>query len=132
NSFSSAMLLWMAGARERVGFAGQLRTPLLTRPARPPRWLYSVHQVNWYLYLLKDVCDDFEGVRRLDLALSDEHRAEATAFLDGWLEPGEPLAAFAHGAVNSDAKRWPPEFFAKLAEELALRRGWRVVFTGAP
>jgi heptosyltransferase-2 len=131
NSFSSAALLKAAGAQRRVGYATQMRSLLLTDPVPMPAWIPRQHQVNYYLYLLKDFCEDFSDVRRLDLHLGAPHRREVDELLEGWMEPGDELVALGPGAVFGTAKRWPPSYYAELAEALIERWGRRVVFVGS-
>ena len=43
-----------------------------------------------------------------------------------------PIFCLCPGSVNSEAKRWPVERFARLADLLIDRIGAQVVFLGAP
>lgn len=51
DSFSSALLGFFSGARERIGYSGQLRDFLLTRVYKKPK---NLHRVEEYCFLLKD------------------------------------------------------------------------------
>jgi len=131
NSLSSAMLLWMADVPRRIGFATQGRSWFLTNPLAVPAWLLSAHQINYYLWLLKDWCRDFTGVRAPTVTLEQKHRDEA----DGWLreafgELPERLIAVAPGAAYGTAKRWPPSRYAAIIRRLALDRDASVVLIG--
>jgi heptosyltransferase-2 len=43
-----------------------------------------------------------------------------------------PIIALCPGSVNSEAKRWPADYFARLADFLVEREQTQVVFLGAP
>ena len=123
NSFSSALIFFLAGIPERVGYATDGRSLLLTR--RIPRPDVSLHQRDYYLELLSRWGEEVEE-RDLKLVLSRRSRDRAARFLRGLTFP---LAVLAPGAAYGPAKRWPPERFRALAAELC-RRGFSVVLLG--
>ncbi|MGC8660211.1 MAG: glycosyltransferase family 9 protein, partial [Desulfomonilaceae bacterium] len=47
------------------------------------------------------------------------------------LDLSKPFLCLCPGSVNSDAKRWPAEYFAALADILCKRFGFQIVFLGA-
>lgn len=118
-SFSSALFAWSSGARERIGYAGEGRSPLLTRALRRlPRG--ERHVAREYLALLGDDAAAHEHVP-LPPALAlgadaireaDEARAAADA-------GARPFAIVAPGAAYGAAKRWPVARFADVARALA-------------
>jgi heptosyltransferase-2 len=149
NSLSSAMLLWRAGARRRIGFARGGRSLLLTDAIPLPAWLLEVHQVNYYLYLLRGFCDRFDGVRRLDLHLADRDVEQADEVVSK-LRPrspsrppspspspptgavlAPPIVVVAPGAAFGTAKRWPPRYYAQLIARLVVERGAAVALVGS-
>jgi heptosyltransferase-2 len=116
NSFASALLASRARVPERWGYAGDLRTSLLTRAIdRPPAGL---HQARYYQHLLEALGVP-AGPLEPRIVLADRTREESSALLraGGW-EPGRPLIALAPGAAYGTAKQWPPEHFATLVERL--------------
>jgi len=135
NSWSAALLLRIAGARRLVGFALGGRGFLLTDRIARPGWLLREHQVEYYLYLLRDLCADFGDVRRLEIALREADHAKATEVLAPFLREGEdasrPLVGMAPGAAFGTAKRWPAERYAELAARLARDTGARIVLVGS-
>jgi heptosyltransferase-2 len=128
-SFSSAWFAWRCGARERVGFAHEGRSALLTDPRRRgPRG--DRHLSEEYLSLLGDA-DASDPVEVPTLRLLTSAHSRATSFL-AELALGEgPLALLGPGAIYGPAKRWAPARFAELAQRLRAR-GFVVLVCGAP
>jgi heptosyltransferase-2 len=140
-SFSSAWLAWRSGARERVGHAGDGRSPLLTRALRrPPRG--ERHLAREYLALLDPPAAEREvlppapalpvGAEAARAALTLTRDVLARRFRaapDVRPGPQRPLALLAPGAAYGPAKRWPVARFASLAVELH-RRGFDVLACG--
>jgi heptosyltransferase-2 len=126
NSFQTARLARAAGIPERWGYAGDLRSWLLTRAV--PRPLRR-HQVDDYRILVERLgCSG--GSLDPTIAVSHELRAEAATLLGaaGW-DGSRALVALAPGAAFGSAKRWPARAFAQLTERL-LADGVQPVLIG--
>ena len=128
-SFSSAWFAWRAGAAERVGYAHEGRSPLLTRALpRPPRG--DLHLSEEYEALGHAVGAP-AGAAPPAMAVSAPARARAGALLAArGIAAGTAYAVIGPGAVYGPAKRWPAERFRALAARLA-DRGIRVLVCGA-
>jgi lipopolysaccharide heptosyltransferase II len=129
NSFEAALGAWLAGARRRVGYAGDWRTALLTDPVTPPDG--RVHQVEAYLALLRPL-----GIAAppADPALRVEapRRDEARRLLDrSGIPAGGRAVAVQLGAAFGPAKLWPADRLAALTTALEAD-GVPVVFLGEP
>jgi heptosyltransferase II len=123
NSLKSALVPWLARIPERVGYAAEGRSPLLSRrlaapEGRPP-------MVAFYGALAGA---GFDKTRHPRLRLATAVLDETTTRHD--LRPGR-YWAFAPGAEYGPAKRWPPNQFAELAAML-LRDGLQVWIVGSP
>ncbi len=124
-SFSSAWFALGTGARERVGFAHEGRSPLLTRALRrPPRG--DLHLSREYLRL-GEAAGAVSGGPPAPLAVSAEARAAAVE-LSG-TSGGVPYALLAPGAAYGPAKRWPADRFAEAGRRLS-KAGMRVLACG--
>jgi ADP-heptose:LPS heptosyltransferase len=66
----------------------------------------------------------------LEFPLFLEERIEARRLLCD-VEPGKLLVGF-HPGAKAPSRRWPPEYFAAVADELARRFDAQVVLTGGP
>jgi heptosyltransferase-2 len=137
DSFSAALLMRAAGVRHIVGYARNARSALLHRavplpasagggPGGPmlPRELHV-------LGLVEAVGCRPQGTH-LELFVTDAEREEAAAAVAeaGGFE-GAPFAVLAPGASFGPSKLWPPEFFARVSDEL-VGRGLRVALVGTP
>jgi len=116
NSFHSAWTAYRAGIPERWGYRADARRLLLTRSASRP---VAVHQIAFYQQLVAEF--GFEnGASVPHVALAEPTRAAGAKLLTeaGW-DSRATLLAFAPGAANGRAKRWPAPLFAEAAMALA-------------
>jgi heptosyltransferase-2 len=134
NAFSAAWLAWCAGARERIGYARDGRSPLLTRAIPVPRASdVPAHESYYYLELLRragwiESLPAAEEIRlRIDPAAKDsaEARLRQAGVRDGSLR-----IALAPGAAYGSAKCWSPERFADVADRLIADSGADVILFG--
>lgn len=119
NSFSSAWWLWRGHVKNRVGFAADLRSPLLTQALSFPT--EQEHLVTTYKRLLGPI-----GIPLSEtppkLYISDEEREAALQMLRSWNIPaGAKLVGINPGAAFGEAKCWPPERYRETIEKLIQR-----------
>ena len=124
NSLKSALVPWLARIPERVGYAAEGRSPLLSRrlaapEGRPP-------MVAFYGALAGA---GFDKTRHPRLRLATAVLGETTTRHD--LRPGR-YWAFAPGAEYGPAKRWPAAHYAALARSLRDADGTPTVLLGSP
>ena len=128
NSFRAAWTARQAAIPERWGYAGNFRTPLLTRRVATPR--RRVHQCAYYLELVRGLgVDAPDGHPRI--VPRETTRARARALLDQRIPSGRRVVGLAPGAAYGHAKRWPPARMADLARRLARERAATCVLVGA-
>lgn len=133
NAFDAALLAWLAGIPERIGYSRDLRGFLLTKALPLKNNAEGEHQVYYYLNLLKEA-----GIKPVTaepyIYLSDEEREHARALLN--LSPITPhLSPFIGinpGATYGSAKRWPAENFAGLMRMIIDELDGRVIIFGSP
>jgi heptosyltransferase II len=108
NAFDAAAMVWLAGIPERIGYARDGRSWLLTRaiPAPEPGEIPR-HERYYYLELLRraGIVERFPACERISLAPAAAGPAAAIG-----VSPG---------AAYGNAKRWLPERFAEAAIRLA-------------
>jgi len=117
NSFRAALTGFLGGARERIGYATDRRAPLLTHALPPPQPIH--HQLRDYDALLRSrgIEPDPDPPR---IAIPPEAAAAAARALESArLSPGPPPILLAPGAAFSWTKRWPPEYWGRLAAILS-------------
>jgi heptosyltransferase-2 len=126
NSLHSALIAFRAGIPERWGYRASWRGGLLTRAVRRRRGL---HQVEYYQRLVCALGFP-NGPIEPRVTVPDEARDKAARLLaEGGWDGRVPLMALAPGAAYGGAKRWPPAYFAELADSLAAD-GVRCVMIG--
>jgi len=126
NSFGTALEAWRAGARWRIGFAGDGRTWLLTHAVAPP--VPSPHQVAAYLGLLAPLGLAPDPIPPR-LAVASGRRDQARRLLAELEHGSGPLVGIQLGAAFGPSKLWPADRLAALAGRLGAE-GARVVFLG--
>jgi heptosyltransferase-2 len=129
NSFAAAWLVKRAAIRDRWGYAADMRALLLTRAVPPPEG--SVHQGGYYQYLTRTL-GMTSGALEPALVVPTEATAAAHRQLHdaGW-DGVRPLVVFAPGAAYGTAKRWLPEYVARVVTDLVRQRGTTCVMVGS-
>lgn len=128
NGFRAALVVRLAGIPVRVGYRRSARGPLLSHALPAPSRALPVAALGYYARLAGFALGVEAIDTRMELAVTDEQRAEARRILDG---VPRPFALLCPGA-NKPAKRWPAERYAAAAEILASRHGLSAVATGSP
>lgn len=132
NSFSSALLFFLAKIPQRWGYSRDNRGFLLTKGVpfknqdEP-----AFHQVNYYLNLISGL--GFQISRpELIVPLSPEEkdwpRKELSA---AGYDPNKPLVILNPGASYGPSKRWPASRFAELASLLQKKNKAQIVIVGS-
>lgn len=122
NSFHVALVAWLAGIPERVGYARYRRGPLLTtrlEPLRTDAGYLPTPQVGSYLRLVSALgCP--EAGWRLELATTPHDEAQVDRAWNALgLRPDARVIAVNPGGAFGTAKLWPDEHFATLARRMA-------------
>jgi len=136
NAFDAAWIAWRARIPERIGYARDGRSWLLTRaiPA-PVRGEKPDHEEYNYLELLRRAgwLERLPQVDEISIAIADADRKKALERLSaaGVRETAVRIA-FASGAAYGSAKCWEPERYAALADRLIAEFGADVILFGAP
>ena len=129
NSFHAAFIASRAGIPERWGYRTEWRGPLLTRAIdRAPAGLHQVEYYQQLVHALGFSNGPVEPTLDLPAAVRD---AGADALARAGWNRRTPVVALAAGAAYGGAKRWPPEYFAELAEALG-KEGVATVLVGSP
>ena len=122
NSMRTALVARLGGARERIGYCRYGRGPLLTKKlqSQTVRGLLSPGPTVDYFLRLSEAMGCPPESRRLELATlpEDEHSADLIWERLGLRTDGRVIALNSGGAYG-EAKRWPPEHVAALAQLVA-------------
>jgi lipopolysaccharide heptosyltransferase II len=130
-SFSSALLAWLAGVPERIGFAAEGRGFLLTRRVSRPGAARSTARAAEYRHLAAaaglEPRSEFPTLKA-----TPEESESGRASLDRAGLAGAGYLVVAPGASYGPAKQWEPRRFARAAAGIARRTGRAVVVVGGP
>lgn len=117
NSFKSALIPCFAGIPLRTGFVGEARWGLLNDARQLDKKALPL-MVERFALLAEAPGDAIK--RPLAAAQLEVDQAQRAATLHKLgLAPRRPVAVLCPGAEYGPAKRWPPAYFAELAQKLA-------------
>jgi heptosyltransferase-2 len=134
NAFQAAWVAWRGVVRERIGYARDGRSALLTRAvAVPRRGETPAHEAYYYLELLRRAgwLAELPAIAQIRLRIEPAavERAEQTLRSAG-ARPRAQRVALAPGAAYGTAKCWPAERFAALADRLIADADADVILFG--
>jgi len=122
NAFEAALIAFMAGIPKRVGYARDLRTPLLTQPIDFDEHISKEHQVFYYLNIIKEMGLDL-SLEQLELpkvSIGGDDAARALVVMAEYgLDADAAMVGVAPGASFGPAKRWPVERYHEVLERLS-------------
>ncbi|HEV2489055.1 MAG TPA: lipopolysaccharide heptosyltransferase II [Candidatus Acidoferrales bacterium] len=135
NAFSAAWLAWRAKIPQRIGYARDGRSALLTSAVHVPRsGEIPPHESYYYLELLRRAgwIDAWSQVEEIRLQVSSDAKESAEAqLLKAGIRTNSLRIAIAPGAAYGSAKCWIPERFAAVADGLVEDFGADVILFGA-
>ena len=136
NAFDAAWLAWRAGIPERIGYARDGRSWLLTKAIEVPKaGEIPAHEKFYYLELVRRAgwMKSLPEVDEISLAVGEKERAAAEEKLRAaGARPGAQRVAIGAGAAYGSAKCWPPERFADWANRVQSERDVDVILFGTP
>lgn len=122
NAFEAAFIAYVARIPERVGYARDLRTKLLTMPVPATKEIKSRHQVYYYLHIVEALGGAIPGSPVPRIRIAGDEKAWAEEFLRKNGLDKKILIGAAPGASYGPAKRWMPEHFAEALNDFSSRR----------
>jgi heptosyltransferase-2 len=130
NAFEAALIARLAGIKIRVGYNTDGRGFLLSHSVVRGTEVLKLHQVEYYLTLLRGLGWD-APTRDPALRAGSESVTRVRALLSSkGIEDGDLLVGLSPGAAYGPAKRWPVERFAAIGDRAILEWGARVVVIG--
>jgi heptosyltransferase-2 len=129
NSFKSALLPWAAGIKQRTSYLGEMRYGLINdiRALDKTKLKKTVERfVN--LGLAKD--QNLPITIPNPAMLSNPANALATLNKLGLTKPETKVLGLCPGAEYGEAKRWPAQYYAEVAN-VAINKGWQVWLFGS-
>jgi heptosyltransferase-2 len=124
-SFSSALIFYLAGIPEKIGFDGDLRSFMLTRTIPQPD--AQIHRSKKYLHLIKSLGVSLSDDYSVELHSSETQKKQAGEFVTD-SDSYTVVAPFS----RAPSRRWGKEKYAELAKKIYNDLNLRIVFSGAP
>ncbi|MHB8482363.1 MAG: lipopolysaccharide heptosyltransferase II [Nitrospiria bacterium] len=132
NAFEAAWITFLSSIRYRYGYNRDGRGFLLTHPVPSLPKSKKVHQVQYYLELLKPLMKENFQRGRPFLQISGKERENASILLEEeGIDQNKNMIGVNPGAAYGSAKRWLPERFAELGDRLVREIRAQVVFFGS-
>ncbi len=120
NAFGAALLSVLAGIALRYGYATDGRRVLLTHPVACPDPGRALHQVRYYLDMLRPLVREAPAPAPV-LYVSPEEETMANRLLqEHGVRVADVLIGVNPGSVYGGAKRWLAERFAEVADRLVV------------
>ncbi|MEE2821483.1 MAG: lipopolysaccharide heptosyltransferase II [Acidobacteriota bacterium] len=140
NAFRAAAIAFFSGIPERIGYATDGRSLLLTRRARPRIKKLKRHQTYHYLDLLYQTGLSSHNYLKETTFIPDIHldiSQKGSKHIDELLQAsgpssGGPLVVINPGAYYGTAKRWFIDRYAVLADRLIDDIKAEIVLVGSP
>lgn len=124
-SFSSAVLSFLIGGKERIGFNTELRSLFLTQPIPYDK---SKHELNNFLDCLKPLTSEIKKYTP-EIFPSEEEKKKAKTLIKN-LDPYKPKILI-HATSAHPYKIWSKRYFANLMDSLYEKYKAQFVFSGA-
>lgn len=128
NSLKSALVPFFAKIPKRTGWKGEMRYGLLNDLRKLDKERYPLMIERFMALAYAPEAELPKPYPRPHLVIDPESRAQALARFG--LEIDRPVLALCPGAEFGEAKRWPAEHYAKVAE-VKIREGWQVWLFGS-
>lgn len=128
NSLKSALVPWFAGIPKRTGWRGEMRYGLLNDIRKLDKQRYPLMIERFMALAFEPGVELPKPYPQPRLRIDDGSRQAA---LDKFaLSLDRPVLALCPGAEFGEAKRWPAEHYAAVAEA-KIRAGWQVWLFGS-
>jgi heptosyltransferase-2 len=135
NSFSSALLAFLSGAKRRIGYDRQNRGFLLTDPVPAPtenRKFVPQPMVDYYLKLCEQLGANPDS-RKTELFVDSQSEQRADELFEKHgISRAKPIVAINPGAAYGSSKLWDCGRFAQVADDLIERESCDVTLLGGP
>lgn len=126
-SFSSALICFLAGIKERIGYASELRGIVLSKGLKYSQNTFrSKHILNGFTQIL----DDNVAPMPPRIYLTADEKVKAERRLADLKTSADALVGFGPGATYGPAKMWPADNWIFLGRRLA-EKGKKIIIFGS-
>jgi heptosyltransferase II len=129
NSFKSALLPWAAGIPKRTSFLGEMRYGLINdvRPLDKTKLKKTVERfISLGLSIEQPLPNELPNPK----LIANQENGIACLNKLGMSKPAVNVLGLCPGAEYGEAKRWPAEYYAEVANA-AIAQGWQVWLFGS-
>jgi len=132
NAFDAALIAWLAGIPERIGYNRDGRGFLLTKPIPVKKDILSRHHVHYYLDLLRSAAIKAEETPPY-IFLTDDERQRARDVIKSEIRnpESEIIIGINPGATYGSAKRLPAGKFAGVISRIVDELDGKVIIFGS-
>jgi heptosyltransferase-2 len=135
NSFAAALAVWLARIPNRIGYAREMRGPLLTDTLYPPMLpngkFKPASMLDYYLAIAERLGADTTN-RSLELQIDENDSRNLRAGFPELVKRKSPIVVLVPGGAFGPSKCWPSENFAKIADWLVEKYNAVIVISVAP
>ncbi|MDD5005172.1 MAG: lipopolysaccharide heptosyltransferase II [Candidatus Omnitrophica bacterium] len=128
-SFTRALICFLSGIKNRIGYYTTKRRFLLTENVHAPKEV--IHRAVYYYYLVARSIPSDPRFLRCDFSVADQDITYVSSLLQKENTKDKTRLVVIHPVGNWLPKRWPKENFAKLADVLVDKFGVGIIFSGA-
>lgn len=130
NAFDAAFIAYLAGIPERVGYARDLRSALLTKAVAVTPEIKKRHQVFYYYNIVKELGGKVPDRPRPRIYIGKEDADWAEFFIKKNSLASSVLVGAAPGASYGPAKRWPVDSYAEVLSRFSGKGCIPIIFGG--
>ncbi len=125
-SFTKALICWLAGIKSRIGYRRFKSLFILTSPVSPPKNI--LHRQDYYLSLFENQGISFNEKTPV-FYISGQIQQKVNVSFQAIRQKHKYIVGM-NPSANWEAKRWPAENFAELADHLIKKHQAAVLFIG--
>ena len=129
NSLKSALLPWAAGIKQRTSFLGEMRYGLINDIRALDKAVLK-KTVERFVFLGLKPNETLPATIPNPQLVTIPQSALATLAKLNMAAPQQKVLGLCPGAEYGEAKRWPAEYYAEVAND-ALNKGWQVWLFGS-
>jgi heptosyltransferase-2 len=132
NAFEAALLAYLAGIPNRLGYDTDGRRLFLTDSIKFEPRHKQIHEIDYYLGIIQGAGLDLDE-RALTLAITVQERDRSKEVLaTHHVSDRDTLVGVNPGATYGTAKRWFPERYAALCDRMSEFQDVRIIILGGP
>lgn len=135
NSYASALAVFIAGIKNRAGYAREGRGIFLTKKLRPSKislFKYKPLSVIDYYLAIASLFAGKAADRKMRLEIDENDRQKVLEKFAKYLNNEKPVVILVPGGAFGASKIWPPDRFAKVADFLTEKFSANVFVSVSP